>query len=518
MILGFSNIFRITGCLLVMATLLGCSHTSRYEPFDTEEDGLEIRMNVELRTGGDETGRNNLGRAPGSTGDDVLPEEILQHLRVIMVEKPSGIIVHNRGIVLSEGVSIYDDMRFGVKHSTAYDVYLLGNCQDLDGLGSDLDFGTEKLPVGSVYTAGTIENAVIECAPGTPMINNSVSPVKGIPITAKYSIVTDAPDGKEHQFQDMSFIMIRAAVKFSFNINVSEDFIGVQNDKLTDIRIQNLGNSMYLLPRDIKFYDDDPESEEGIISYTVPDDVTRGTYDFKLPGGGLNLTAGMEGYSWNPLIYFPESSTPEEGFLCTLKFENHQTAIVPVRLPSLPYGMPRNTHVIVGITIGNNNSVRVKVKVLPWDQMVSEFNFSDEVGIGTDGALKFIDGTYYSLDKDNGRLVLKNSVTLKGSFGISTPKGARWDAYLISENGRTDAIQFYLKEDGSNATRISGIVDDHVDNFEIEAVFPPGNEANTAILQVVVTTDDGRGIPINILTGAGYGPEVQNLTIIQNPR
>lgn len=516
MILEISNIFRIISILFGFSVLLGCSHHSGPDVPEADDSTIELRMDIRLSDAGNLTASESQSRASRASDLMDIPGENLEHLRVIIVDNTDGKIVHNRGIVLNGGVSVYDDMRFVVKPSTAYNIYLLGNCRDLDGLGTDLDFGQDALPVGSVYPADKIENAIIGCSAGDAMIVNSGQTKKALPITEKYTIVTDDPSGEQHQIQNVSFLMFRAAVKFSFSVNVSEDFIGFQKDRLTAVNISGLGNSMYLLPHDARFYNDDPESEEGIVSFSVPDGVERGNFDFTLPGQGLKLSAGMDEYSWSPLIYFPEALTPTGGFLCTLKFENHVTAIRQVILPSLPYGLPRNTHVKVDITLGNNNSVRVTAKVLPWDQMVSEFNFSNEVGIGTDGALKFLEGTYLDLDKESGRLVLKNSVILQGSFGISTPKGARWDAYLISESGRTDAIQFIL-EDGSNTNRISGIVDDYVDNFNIESVFPPGDEPNSAILQVVVTTDDGRGIPINILTGAGYGENVKNLTIIQNP-
>lgn len=499
-------------CLLVAAALWGCSDHSGSDPTGLEEGRLELRMDIKLVSGGTPEAPRSYSRADGvGFSDPVSPEETFQHLRVIIVEKSSGVIVHNRGIVLDGAVSLYDDMSFEVNHSTDYIIYLLANCMGISSMGKNLDFGLDALPVGSVYPADYIENAEIGCAVRAAMIDNTGTLKTGIPMAEKYEVTTVAPNGDEHQFQTVSFDMKRAAVKFSFTIEPSDNFVGVQTEKLTGIRVYGLSNQMYLLPRDAE------ESAGADVSFSVPASAERYDYDFTIPGGGFSISAGVESKEFAPLVYFPESLSPATGFQCSLIFDNGTSVLTPIVLPNLPEGLPRNTHVKVGIKIGNNNSVRLTVDVLPWNQVVSIFDYTNEVGIATDGALRFIENTYYNLDFHTGRLVLLNGTAAMGSFGVASPQGARWDAYLISQSGKSDAIQFHLPDD-SHDTRISGTVDESIDNFKIEAVYPPGDKANTAILQVVVTTDDGRCIPINILTGAGYDPDVQHLTVIQNPK
>ncbi|MDE5552330.1 MAG: hypothetical protein K2I91_03925, partial [Muribaculaceae bacterium] len=206
------------------------------------------------------------------------------------------------------------------------------------------------------------------------------------------------------------------------------------------------------------------------------------------------------------------------GIQCTISCDNGAEWLVPVQLPNLPYGLPRNTFVKVDITVGNNNAILVQVIVEPWNTFISNFDYADEVNIATDGALSFIAGTYKSLDKETGRVIFNdNQSAITGTFGIATPVGLTWDAYLITENGVTDAIQFKLP-DGTTSTHISGIIGaESKAEFQVVPVVSPGETPNTAILMVVVVTSDGRSIPANILFGAGYSQDVQYLTIIQNP-
>ncbi len=314
-----------------------------------------------------------------------------------------------------------------------------------------------------------------------------------------------------------------AAAKFAFTIRASEDYLGNESPALTSIFLTGLADKEYYLPRNAVYIPEkgvkSTNKYEGreIVSFSTPDDLTLSPYVFTLPEP-LQINRGMTPFEWSPEIYFAESPLTEDGFTCNLSFDNGEHWIVPVTLPNLPYGLPRNSFVKVDITVSNNNSLIVDLIVLPWNQYTSEFDYADEVNIASDGALSFITGSYKSLDKKTGRMVLNDYPGIAtGTFGIATPEGMRWDAYLITESGQQDAICFKL-DDGSTTTRISGIVGAaSKELFRIVPVNPPGAVPNVSILQVVVTTADGRGVPANILYGAGYGTDVKNLTIIQNP-
>lgn len=509
--------------LLFAVLLIACSSDKQGEPDDGMRDGeLALELDVSI-LGSSDAGAGRLTR--GALADDyepaAYPWEDLSHLRVLIVDDATGLIVHNRGVLFENAVPVADDMRFKVKCENDYTIYLLGNCENTE---AGLDFGIDVLPVDSEYPEGLIEDKVLICHDAPVLFDNTGISKTLIPMCEKFNVRTDKYTGALAQTQRVQMFITRAAAKFAFTIRASEDYVGDEGPALTSIFLTGLADKEYFLPRNAVYNpekgDKSSNKYEGreIVSFSTPDDLTLSPYVFTLPEP-LQISHGMTPYEWSPELYFAESPLTEEGFTCNLSFDNGEHWIVPVTLPNLPYGLPRNSFVTIDITVSNNNSLVVDLVVLPWNQYVSEFDYADEVNIASDGSLSFIAGSYKSLDKATGRMVLNDYPGVAtGTFGIATPVGMRWDAYLITESGQQDAICFKL-DDGSTTTRISGIVGaESKELFRIVPVNPPGTVPNVAILQVVVTTADGRGVPANILYGAGYGVDVRYLTIIQNPQ
>ena len=514
---------RMLPAMLALLAAVACSSEKPGEPEPvTRGDDIDIELDVKV-PGSGYSMRPTESRAeePDDYTPATYPTEDLVHLRVIIVDDATGEIAHNRGILFSNGKPVADNMRFKVKSSADYTLYLIGNCENA---GDNLDFGIDNLPVGSIYPAGLIENTELECPDGVILYDNTGSAKTYLPMSEKFQVTTEEYTGALGQTQLLPLFITRAASKFAFTISAAEDYTDGESPALTSIQLNGLTDKEYFLPRDAIYNPDRWEHSynkyEGreIISFSAPGDLTYSSKIFDLPAP-LQIEKGMTPYEWNPELYFSEVPLTPAGLTCTLSFDNGANMLVPIKLPNLPYGMPRNTLVKIDIIIGNNNAIVLDLQVLPWNQYVSEFNYSDEVNIASDGALSFIAGTYNGLDKTTGRLVLNDypSATT-GTFGIATPAGMRWDAYLLTESGATDAILFKLP-DGTQSNTISGIIGaESKELFQIVAANPAGDTPNTAILQVVVTTADGRGVSANILNGAGYGSDVKYLTIIQNPK
>lgn len=540
---GLAFVWSALICLLAAA----CSSDKQGEP-DVASMMGEIDIELEISVPGSRfSDPDFITRA--TLADDYEPSsnnyEDLDHLRVIIVEDATGIITHNRGIRFRNGIPVADNMRFKVASSTDYTIYLLGNCENLQNFSDNNqndssddeqgdvpanapDFGPDVLPVGSIYPAGLIEDTKLVCprmnTDGPLLLNNFGVTKNFVPITEKYNITTEAYTGALGQTQLVNLFITRAVSKFVFSVKTSDDYKGIGSPRLTTIGISGLADKEYLLPRNATYNPPigSPSTNKyqgrEITDFTTPTGLTLSEYRFDIPTT-LDLQPGMTLWKWAPELYFAESPLTDDGIGCSLSFDNGKTWLLPIKLPNLPYGLPRNTACKVDITIGNNNALLLELTVLPWDQITSEFDYANEVNIASDGSLTFVTGTYKSLDKTTARLVLNDyPEAATGTFGLATPVGMRWDAYLFTEEGETDAIQFKLA-DGSTSTRISGIVgSENKAEFNIVAVNPPGSRANTAVLQVVVTTADGRGIPANILFGGGYGTGVRNLTVIQNPQ
>lgn len=516
------SVFARTLAVTLCALMVACSADKEGEPVDDTRAGeLQLQLDINV-LGAQYARRNSQTRAaePDDYETSANPYEDLQHLRVIIVDDADGKIVHNRGILFENNLPVADNMKFKVKCDNDYTIYLLGNCEGFD---DGIDFGIDVLPVGDVYPTGKIEGTLLQTSDGTVILDNTGSDKRYVPMTEKFSIHTDAYTGVPVQSQYEHFFITRAVSKIGFTIHPSEDFAGDELPPITSIRISGLSDMDYLLPKNAVYNppagtaSDNKEQGREIISFDTPEGAVTGSHTFTLPAP-LDIRAGMNPWVWTPSLYFAESPLTDDGIRCTLSFDNGVEWLVPVELPNLPYGLPRNTFVKIDITIGNNNAFIIQVIVEPWNTEVSGFDYADEVNIATDGALSLITGTYKSLDKNTGRVVINdNQSPIVGTFGIATPVGLTWDAYLITENGVTDAIQFKLT-DGSTSPRISGIIGtESKAEFQIVPVVNPGEAPNTAILMVVVTTSDGRSIPANILFGAGYPRDVQYLTIIQNP-
>lgn len=497
------------GCLGLMTA--GCGSEKELPAAPAEEIELELSVSVLSPKG------TTRASAPSFSLPDY-PSENLNSLRVIIVDKETGTVSHNRAVVFKNGKPDSDDMLFKVKTSADYSIYLLGNCRF-----SEHDFGLDRIPVGSRYDAaaeGSIEKEILAASMSGVLFDNRFEDKTEIPLLERFDVATVAPTGDAVQRQPVNLFITRAAAKFSFSISTSDDFIAGASRKLTSIKISGLSDRQYLLPASTLYLPAKGESGIGalegrdITSFSLPETAAVGDYIFTLPDP---LALPTSGYEWNPEIYFAESLLPEKGFACSLSFDNGATWLPAATLPNLPYGLPRNTHAKVNITIGNDNAMFLDVVPMPWEQETVDFDFTDEIGLSSDGSLAFTAGTYQSLDKSTGRLVIKNQAVAKGTFGISTPMGGRWDAYLITQGGEPDAIRFRLA-DGSTTTHLSGTINGSKTEFQILSAEYPGSEANTAQLQVIVTTRDGRAIPVNILQGGGYGAGVSNLTIIQNPR
>ncbi len=501
---------------LLMLGAGGCG-SEKEEPLGpTGQENVELELNIGLLASRGQGGFTRASYPDFSLPD--YPEEALNSLRVLIVEKSSGKVIHNRAVVFENGIPQSDDMLFKVKTSSDYTLYLIGNCRF-----EDYDIGIDKYPVGSSYSVGdetSVENTILKASTDGALFDNRVGEKREIPLLEKFEIRTIAPSGAETQRQPLNLFITRAAAKFSFSIKTSDDFKTGTSRKLTSIKITGINDRQFLLPDQIIYEPSKSLAGSGplegrdITSFNVPATAKTSEYVFTLPEA---LSLPTSGYEWNPEIYLAESTLPEEGFLCSLSFDNGESWLTPVKLPNLPYGLPRNTHAKINITIGNDNAIIADVKVLPWNREIVDFDYSDHVGMAADGALSFSTGTYLSLDKSTARLVIKNQAAAKGSFGISSPMGARWDAYLITRNGEPDVIRFRLA-DGTKTTHLSGTINGTKTDFMIVSTVAPGSVPNTANLQVVVTTLDGRSIPVNILQGGGYGTGIENLTVIQNPK
>lgn len=460
-------------------------------------------------------------RSVDTRADDTyfeLPEEeceALSKLRVVMVE--DGKVTSNR--VTSVSGNNIDSERFKYEVEPGPKrIYLFGNEDSYPEeywtrLKSLLE-GEEFDPTGWTLSA----------TPRQPLFDWRENPDdRHLPMSEFFDVVVKPVETEADKTQTARLFVTRAATKFSFRIHKADDYQGVGTEKLTSIKIQSIGSREYLLPFNTTYSPakDMPSTNqyEGryVTAYDVPDtDNPKTDFVYYLPSP-IDVSTLLAPYVYSPRIYLPETAGNE--FLCTISFDGKEY-VAPVRLNNLK-ALPRNTHVLVDITVGNGHSMILRVVALPWDTENFSFDFSENVGLATDGALSFVPGTYYHLDKTKGRIILNEYPNAtRGSFGIASPLGAYWTAYLVTVSGQQGSILFQVNDGANTYTtdHISGMVGNQKANFSIVASGQAGTDANVAIMQVMVTMSSGNSLSANVLRGGGYGSDVEYITIVQNPQ
>lgn len=167
------------------------------------------------------------------------------------------------------------------------------------------------------------------------------------------------------------------------------------------------------------------------------------------------------------------------------------------------------------ITGIENFKALVTLTVSDWNQVVTNWEYSENIGIANNGSISWIDGTYDYLDQSAASVTLKQNLeAAKCSFTIAQPVNATWRAVFVPIGDTPiDAFAFRLA-DGSTASSVEGTIDGSQANLEIVPTnaAPPHNYS--ARLQVIVTLADGRSMNADVCNGQ-YGQN-KFFTIRQN--
>lgn len=373
----------------------------QYEGEDPEPKTHDYFLILNVHTGDVNRG---FTRAPSGDGFEFEPavsdRELMNTLRVIIVNQHTGKIAHNDFIVLPEASTIKEGLKYKVDFDTDYKVYLIANEEGLPDYQS-MFYG---LKVGNDYSDNLLEDTVIGSElPGQPMISDSQSDLC-IPMTEIFDIKTSPNnttiDESNDVVQNETFFITRATTKFSFYFFRGKDSKPMESDKLKiqKVKISGLGKNEYLFPYETTIYKPSKEAnktstDRDITYFDVPE-MNNGTgeYVFDLPEkidvsklpekpadfDSNNPTLGLTDaqiFKYIPDLYFPESKGNTSGnrFECTISYDGKEY-LTPVVLPNLPHQLPRNTHVVVIITV-NGVSIDVYVDIQPFAEQKVRFEF-----------------------------------------------------------------------------------------------------------------------------------------------
>lgn len=526
------SLLRVTAAVILtvaIGAVVSCSSHQEpvvNKPAEVEAETVFLALDI---TPLENTAARNYSRANVVDSENYfeLPArecEKLRSLRVILVSKATDTVESNRFVAIdAAGLPVGDNLIFRTKPGAKL-VYLFGNEESLPQSIRDL---LENHRTGSTVD-GLDDITLSRAADGGPLFDFQAPGYNGysrVPMSECWDVTVEK-ESVGGRYQQADLFITRAVTKFSFRIHKSENFQGIPADTITDIVINGIGTSEYLLPRNTVYSpakgipSSNPYEGRWITQFTTPAaDNTAVPVTFALDNPVIvrNLGDGRS-VTYAPAIYLPESTAPAEGFTCQLRY-GKAGITAPVLLPNLDQ-LPRNTHAVVDITVGNDFQMMLNVEVLPWNSETYEYDYTTNIGIPTDGYLTFDAGTYRNLNKGTAQLLLDYPKPVRARFGISTPIGATWDAYLITTAGEEDAIRFRTVDATGTytyTTHISGAVGNARNIIDITSMMAPGSSTRTARLQITVTLPGGVTIPVNILNSKEYGTN-EYMTIVQNPQ
>lgn len=282
--------------------------------------------------------------------------------------------------------------------------------------GSKVNF--KLINPGDYFPETTLGRVIINTdASGSPIINNTGEEKNYVPMTEIFEVPIYDWGEDEPIDQSVSLFVTRAAVKFSFMIKTNlkvqgegdtssevagSNFVLGRDYMITNIAINSTANSEFLFPngttynppknlnsnldREITNYDV-PNSELAPANIAIPAEAYDEEKNYKVISAtdskyGI-FSEGDKVFKYSPLEYFPETKLTDGNYSIdvTVKWLNepddeevqgdtnvdeatgetdesdtsdpHET-VISVPLDNLPYGLPRNTHVMIIISPGTH--------------------------------------------------------------------------------------------------------------------------------------------------------------------
>lgn len=333
--------------------------------------------------------------------------------------------------------------------------------------------------------------------------------------------------------------MLRALSKIRVIDNIINKNPATHLPRIDEVIIESRAVQAYVLPYDAaNFFGNQKDSPR-----IVPTSGDNSIYTLKL--GYLNTAAYANDST--RIGYLPEQVNVENNcpiVKITVTFETDATGnptrqqIYDVPLAgyngenftaNLGSNILRNhiyTLSVDGVSLGTDLDLHAEVA----DWIPSEFELDYTNNVNVSRKLEWQSG-FASKNDTTGEVVMQPwtstadgdvAVPLRGTFGINTPVGATWTAYLIAigENANDTAFEFIVKDEDNNDVRQSfatGVVDGkNAMTIRIVSTDPNPTQVNKALLQVVVTVGEGTNAVVSEADITPEGTTYKNFTIVQD--
>ncbi len=157
---------------------------------------------------------------------------------------------------------------------------------------------------------------------------------------------------------------------------------------------------------------------------------------------------------------------------------------------------------------------QINTEVEDWIPHSEEIDFAQDIQVPEGGKMKWVEGTYESINIPKGEVVLYTDVDKVAvcEFNLSAPVGATWTASLIPLTASAmDA--FSIVED----SKYGEVGTDRMQSVKVKINNPdPISAQNACKLRITVQTPDGRTIVVKNLMPEQTEDGIEEFTIIQN--
>lgn len=373
------GLFRHINLLMVVlmgATLCACG--SNEDPEMPEANGrVMLDLNVAVAEAPTAT-RAFPDTENGSFENPTSAYEGVNTLRVVIVHRGgdlNGIIEHNRQVAVNyqTGNIINDNLRFSVTSNEYKRIYLFAN-------EASVDYDFSKLEPGTPFPEEEVNAIELTRKPNAAYIDNSAASYnhRFVPMSEVFDVNVPEPETDLLTYQTEYLFLTRSLIKFSFCFLTKPGY-GQSGVKIRGVKIEGLANSGYYMPK-ATVYDpakynvsSNPLKGRYIVSFSTPADPGYSNYDFPFDIPAEEIKDGLD-KSYSPLIYFPESKTPQSArYKLSLLLDGPGAEFLtpePLEITDIP----RNTHVKVNITL-TSTSIKPEVVLLPYTECILEPDF-----------------------------------------------------------------------------------------------------------------------------------------------
>ncbi len=341
------------------------------------------------------------------------PGENIERLRVIILDSRGGVEVNTLYTNLDDAVSA-GQYEYRVLNHDTKTVILLAN---EDGYSVETDGGRVSATdyfgafnVNSRMDVNELQRLRVRMDANADASDpHGMTMRRPLPITAVYQEHISTND--ENEVVERQYDMHRAAVKYSFRIINKSKF----DHKLEGIRISRVTDEEFLFPN--AEYETNSLGHQVIRSYSTPSTAKESEYSYS--GFSLFLPKHMEQAlkAIDP-VYVPEGLAGGQPYKVSITLNSAPLAIwgeLKWRMPgqdvllSAPMtDLPRNTHVVVNITIKDDNTFEFTADVQPYSSVkLDPFFGLERDKNGNIIVERHPDGTFDVIE--NGEIVRKDS-------------------------------------------------------------------------------------------------------------